>query len=158
MLDVIVLFHLNRPDAARQRLREIGDSGDPLLLAEVAGVEESLGEVQGAIRRYRAALETSGASDLQRTRLLRRIAGLYYEQGDYANALACVGQALGTVDPAAAKGSEPVEVLSLLKLDRRELAKPKVEGLQGGLTAKIVQEIVAADELTTALQRKGYAP
>jgi hypothetical protein len=158
MLEVILLSRLNRAEAARERLRETGDSGDPVLLAEVAAVEESLGQTQAAIRRYRAALESSGLKGPERARLLGRIAGLYYEQGDYANALAWSRQTAGTDGAAAAKAPEEVEVLSLLKLDKLDLAKPRAEGLQGGPTAGIVREIVAAEDLITTLQRKGYAP
>jgi hypothetical protein len=157
MLGVSLLFHLNRPAAAKRYLRGIGVSGDPSLLAAVARVEESLGMVPAAIRHYRAALENTQGPDEERKPLLRKIASLYYEEGAYKKSLSYARRSLGTGARDQSTRTEPIEVLSLLRLEKQDQAKPKSERLRGGVSAKVVKEIVATEDLATTLQRQGYA-
>jgi len=157
MLGVSLLVHLNRPKAAKKYLHGIGFAGDPALLIAVGEAEESLGMVPGAIRHYQAALEASVNSDEERKTLLRRIANLYYQKGDYTESLAYARQSLGMNASGKSGPSEPIEVLSLLRLEKQEKAGPRAEKLSGGLSAKVVKEIVAAEDLATKLQRQGYA-
>ena len=157
MLGVSLLFHLNRPRAVKKYLRGIGFSGEPCLLAAVGEVEESLGMIREAIRHYQAALEASTSSEQDRRTLLRKIANLYYRHGQYAQSLAYASRSLGMNASEKSSTSEPIEVLSLLRLEKKEKAGSRAERLPSGLGAKVVKEVVAAEDLTTTLQRQGYA-
>ena len=126
------------------------------VLFRAAKVEISLGLTEQAIDDLLLALDKDDVSEEDRQKILCELGAVYYRQGQFRAAKRYFQMRREGGFPEIQVRAEPIEALTLLKLDQLKAVKAAADRLTDIQDKAFFEEIIATDEMIRTFQRNEY--